>query len=82
MTEKSVARREDDSPEGYLRLMQLPDQDIVVAVRDEVGRFAAVRFRELVVGGGMSPFTYEALINLFAAMEKDNRENRNNRAVD
>jgi hypothetical protein len=70
-----VKRREDDSPNGYLRVIQGPDGDIYVTVHGR-GRCgdplatATVRFCTS-QGGGHSHRTLNALRELMTAMKED-----------
>lgn len=68
-----VERLEDMSVDGYLAVQFDGDGDVIVSVWD--GRFSAsVEFCTIGSGGGGSPHTKQALIQLFKAMERDNLE--------
>ncbi len=65
------AKRVEDMGEGYLRLVLDSDNDVVVAVWDGQ-RSASVEFcNPGACGGGRSPKTRAALINLMTAIEQD-----------
>jgi len=72
---QSVKRCEDDSPDGYLRVIQGPDGDIYVSVHGR-GRYGdpfattTVRFCTA-QGGGHSRHTLNALRELMTAMKED-----------
>lgn len=73
-----VERKEDMSPNGYLRLLMEPDGDIIVHVGEcdpngEFTQFADVQFCTLFGGGGRSPKTHAALRELMLAMAEDNQ---------
>ena len=70
-------RKEDMSPRGFLRILMEDDGDIIVAVgqcdRDGiVDPVARVEFCSIGSGGGRSPRTRDALIQLMAAIAADN----------
>lgn len=70
-------RKEDMSPRGFLRLIKEDDGDIIVAVGEgdpdgTVGYVASVQFCTCGSGGGGSPRTREALIQLMGAIAADN----------
>lgn len=71
----TVARLEDMSVHGLLRLIQQDDGDIIIAVTPEengcIGLGVSVEF---CTSGGKSPHTLHALRALMAAMQKDNEE--------
>lgn len=70
-----VAIRPDDhTAKGRLFVIELENQDLAIQVIDENGGFAAIRFREPVIGGGISPNTFKALKSLLTAIEKDNQK--------
>jgi hypothetical protein len=73
-----VARNEDMSPNGLLRLIKQDDGDvIVVVVPDEENSTAfgnSIEFCSCGGGGGKSPRTLKALRELFLAMQEDNKE--------
>lgn len=77
-----VRRKEDMSPNGRLCLTEQDDGDVVIIITNDDGYSVSVEFCTIFGGGGGSPNTFNALKNLFDAMEKDNLENRNSRAVD
>ena len=74
-----VMRYEDMSPDGWLKIHQQPDGDLVVAFsgRDMTDELfiGQVEFCECGQGGGRSPETRKALIALAEAMDKDNKNN-------
>jgi len=69
-------RREDMSPEGCLRVFVQEDGDVIVSIfePDRDGRLtaAAVEFCAPGAGGGMSPRTRLALMELAKAIAQDN----------
>lgn len=69
-----VARKEDMSPNGRLRLFKEDDGDICVAVIDNDGVMADVQFCTVGIGGGKSGKTLAALNALALAMIEDNQE--------
>jgi hypothetical protein len=71
----SVERYEDMSPTGKLILHKQEDGDICISILDEKGNFAGVEFCSIGAGGGKSIHTRKALLYLFNAMEKDNKDN-------
>ncbi len=75
---EEFVRNEDMSPDGILRLYQQMDGDIVIACHGHT-QFgepceAHVEFCAMGFGGGRSPNTRAALIELMKAIEKDNQE--------
>lgn len=84
---RRVDRLEDMSPDGKLTLVIEPDGDIVVEVTTwtspsggQMFRQAQVQFCACGSGGGRSPETRKALLALFQAIEKDNREHVQHRS--
>lgn len=79
----TVDRKEDMSPNGYLRLIMEDDGDIIVSVAgatngdDFPNRFADVQFCVPFTGGGGSSRTHRALRDLMAAMAEDNGDPHN-----
>lgn len=76
---RNVSRKESMSPDGFLKLIQQEDGDMIVVVAggracDGVDRAASVEFCTPMSGGGGSPATYAALVQLAKAMNEDNRE--------
>lgn len=72
---RDLARLEDMSPNGHLRLTLDGDNDICVEVFDPRHEcFCAVEFCAPGAGGGKSSHTRKALIEVMAAMERDNAE--------
>ena len=75
---RTVTRREDMSPRGYLKVLQQDDGDIIVAVYPEENGLiqpgGSVEFCAPGAGGGRSPNTLAALRALMVAIEKDNSE--------
>ena len=74
-----VSRKEDMSPRGQLKLQQDDDGDFYVSVYSDDGdgvitESATVEFCTCGMGGGQSPHTRKALIELAKAMELDNEE--------
>lgn len=69
-----VARKEDMSPNGRMRLFKEQDGDICVAVIDNDGNMADVQFCTVGMGGGKSGKTLAALNALALAMMEDNQE--------
>ena len=74
----SVTQRlESMSPRGFIRLMRENDGDICVTVAEggpngEIETIATIQICTPFGGGGGSPETYGALIQLMAAMARDN----------
>ena len=83
----NVARNEDMSPRGYLRLLLDNDGDVIVAVAQDDGNgfiesVSSVEFCTIGMGGGGSQRTYRALRELMIAMDEDNKDlNSQGRAV-
>ena len=72
---RDLARLEDMSPTGHLRLTLDGDNDICVEVFDPRHEcFCSVEFCAPGSGGGKSSHTRKALIEVMAAMERDNAE--------
>lgn len=74
---RQAKRTEDMSPDGSLELIQEDDGDIIVIVRepssdDEPALRASVQFCTG-VGGGISHYTWLALVALLEAMGRDDR---------
>ena len=69
-----VARHEDMSTRGRLRLIRQEDGDICVAVIGEEGQIAGVEFCIPGTGAGGSPRTFAALQQLAVAIALDNEE--------
>ena len=72
---ESASRHEDMSPDGKLRLVRDGDGDIIVCIQkgeDYDYISADVEFCTIGMGGGRSPKTFNALLNLMVAMEEDN----------
>lgn len=70
-------RLESMSPRGFLRLIRQDDGDIIISIGegDEDGgwrSFATIEFCTPFSGGGGSEKTWEALVQLGAAMAADN----------
>ena len=74
--ERDVGRYDDMSQKGHIRVGLDSDNDVYVSVWDEDGG-ASVEFCTSFSGGGKSPNTRKALINLMIAIEKDNAETPN-----
>lgn len=79
-----VDRKEDMSPDGYLRLTMESDGDIIVSVASGgpnggVENFADVQFCTRFGGGGASPETHRALRELMRAMAIDNKDGKDHR---
>lgn len=79
-----VDRKEDMSPDGFLRLTMEEDGDVIVSVASGepnggVDRFADVQFCTSFGGGGASPKTHKALRELMRAMAEDNRDSHEHR---
>lgn len=68
-----IARKEDMSPNGRLRLFRQDDGDMCVAVIEDDGTMAAIEFCVPGSGGGKSPKTLAALQQLALAILEDNR---------
>ncbi|WP_415913282.1 hypothetical protein [Neptuniibacter sp. QD37_11] len=80
MSNLDVSRKEDMSPRGQLNIFRSDDGDIHVTVYQDdgnggVGAGSSVEFcSPLGGGGGKSPRTMKALIELARAIELDNAE--------
>lgn len=79
-----VDRKEDMSPDGYLRLTMEADGDVIISVASGgasggVEGFADVQFCTKFGGGGASPRTHKALRELMRAMAEDNRDGKEHR---
>jgi hypothetical protein len=79
MVERVVERVEDMSPVGRLQVLQQDDGDIIVSVSEDIGDglrgpWASVEFCIPGTGGGHSPRTHAALLELMRAMAQDERE--------
>lgn len=79
-----VDRKEDMSPDGYLRLTMEEDGDVIISVASggpngELENFADVQFCTSFGGGGASPKTHKALRELMKAMAEDNRDGKEHR---
>lgn len=72
--ENLVVRMEDMSPNGRLVVRRQSDGDVIVACMDDDYNSVSVEFCTPFTGGGLSPHTHRALLNLMAAMEKDEEE--------
>ena len=75
-----VARRyEDMSQLGQLALMMQEDGDVIISLHLTPGSrptmMPSMEFCTPGAGGGQSPHTRKALINLYEAIQKDNAEN-------
>lgn len=70
---RDVGRRDDMSPDGFLRVGLDADNDVYVSVASE-GKMACVEFCNGVGGAGRSMRTRLALIALMVAIEADNAE--------
>lgn len=72
---RTNAERPCDQQRGYrLRLHRFDDCDIQVLIEDENCSSKLVVFREPLRGGGCSPRTHAALLELMAAMQQDTEE--------
>lgn len=78
---RETARYEDMSPDGYLKVTQCRDGDIIVGVYrkatdeyDERPCGVHVEFCTVGGGGGHCPNTRRALVALMDAIDKDNKE--------
>lgn len=72
---KEYSRIEDMSPDGKLKLFIQNDGDIVVSIYGRnMGEMisAQVEFCSTGSGGGRSPKTRDALVDLMRAIEEDN----------
>ena len=81
-----VTRLEDMSPRGHMNLVLDGDGDVCISVKtgDQDGRITEWGHVEFCtgLGGGGSPRTYRALLNLMQAMDDDNQDpNRQHRAM-
>jgi hypothetical protein len=79
-----VDRKEDMSPDGYLRLTMEQDGDIIITVASGganggLEQFADIQFCTTFGGGGASPKTHKALRELMQAMAEDNRDGKEHR---
>jgi hypothetical protein len=68
-----VARKEDMSQNGHIRLLRQEDGDICVSIIDNDGNMASVEFCTPMRGGGASPQTLAALDGLALAIQEDNQ---------
>lgn len=68
-----VARKEDMSINGRLRLIKQDDGDICVAVIEDSGESTDIEFCTVGMGGGKSGRTLAALNDLALAMIEDNK---------
>jgi hypothetical protein len=79
MKPMNVDRLESMSPNGFLRLHIQEDGDVIITVgeSDQSGGFdgiASVEFCTPFGGGGGSPKTHKALVELAKAMAEDNAD--------
>jgi len=72
-TNTMVARKEDMSQNGRIRLLRQDDGDICVSIIDNDGNMASVEFCTPMRGGGVSPQTLAALDALALAIHEDNQ---------
>lgn len=73
---ETYERREDMSPEGRLQVFIQEDGDVIVQVigyRHDQMEMASVEFCACGSGGGRSPKTRAAILELARAMIEDNR---------
>ena len=80
----AVSRKEDMSPRGHLRIMRDNSGDIIVECLSDSGDgmidgMASVEFCTGAGGGGKSPKTFKALLNLMQAMKEDNVDDESRR---
>ncbi len=75
-----IARKEDMSAGGRLRLFKQPDGDICITVIDGAGNQSGIEFCTIGAGGGRSPRTLQALYQLALAIRADNEEEPSRRA--
>ena len=69
------AERPCDMQRGQiLRVLKFDDRDIQIAIEDEQCRTKLIVFREPIRGGGGSPKTHAALLELMKAMQQDAQE--------
>lgn len=68
-----VDRLESMSPSGFLRLFIQDDWDVVLQIQQDDGEHASVEFCTY-AGGGGSPRTHKALLDLARAMAEDNAD--------
>jgi hypothetical protein len=74
---RCVTRAEDMSPDGRLRIWMQDDGDLIVEIVPESAKqepSASVEFCTVGSGGGRSPHTRRALIELIKAIKLDNAE--------
>jgi hypothetical protein len=71
---KIVRRFEDTSRYGKLEVFLCEDESIIVEITDDFHFPVNIEFYKEGSGGGDSPHTHAALINLFNAMVLDNSE--------
>ncbi len=77
MSVNCVTRAEDMSPDGRLRVWMQQDGDLIVEVVPESSKqepSASVEFCTVGSGGGRSPHTRKALMELMEAIKRDNKE--------
>ena len=72
--EQYICRRGDMSPTEHIKMYWQEDGDVCLMVVNERGESADMEFCVPGTGGGKSPRTHEALLNLMAAIEKDNED--------
>ena len=76
-------RFEDMSPDGRLMVMIQDDGDVIISViqseEQRISAMPSVEFCSVGAGGGQSPYTREALANLYWAIKRDNEENPQHR---
>lgn len=84
----SVERFEDMSPQGRLVLHQQPDGDLIITIvpdPEDAKRHGlpplgiSAEFCAVGGGGGQSPHTRKAIIELWRAIERDNAEHPQHR---
>lgn len=76
--QRDVGRYEDMSPNGHLRVGLDADNDVYVSVFDDKNKTSSsVEFCTVGNGGGKSPKTRTALIELMKAIKADNKDNPN-----
>lgn len=71
---QSIGRKEEMSATGCLTLFRQEDGDIILTAMDGEGNSATVEFCSLYMGGGKSPRTREALLDLMLAIIEDKRQ--------
>ncbi|MFL9611054.1 hypothetical protein ACKF11_13285 [Methylobacillus sp. Pita2] len=76
----SIGRKEDMSANGRIQLFRQDDGDVCIEIIDEEGTRAGIEFCTSFGGGGRSPKTLAALLNLGLAIMEDNEHDSSRQA--